>query len=162
MSDAAYAAADRQRAKVMVGSSLGALVALDVARRGVTLPLVLIAPALAFGRRWSVRLSRGASGHEVMHYGDGARRVIHHAFFEEMSAVDVDTAPPPVPVTLIMGREDESVPYGTVRSIWEGWKPELLPGSEMITIEGGDHGLLEHVDVIESAILKALNLSRGR
>src|SRR5512140_3100746 len=40
----------------IVGSSLGALVALEVVRRGVRAPLVLIAPALGIGARWKARL----------------------------------------------------------------------------------------------------------
>ena len=41
--------AEAERPAVVVGSSLGALVALEAAKRGVRAPLVLIAPALGFG-----------------------------------------------------------------------------------------------------------------
>lgn len=160
MSAAAAATAVSSGARVLVGSSLGALVALEVVR--VTpVPLVLIAPALGFGSRWTLRLPEGAAALEVTHHADGRLRLVHRSFFEEMRHVEVDRQPPPVPVTIVMGSADESVPYQTVRSIWERWEPGLAPGSEFITVEGGDHGLVSHLDVIETAIKRALELSRN-
>src|SRR5258708_4746836 len=46
-------------ARAIVGSSLGALMALAIVRRGLALPLVLIAPALGFGERWRSKLAEG-------------------------------------------------------------------------------------------------------
>jgi hypothetical protein len=71
-----------------------------------------------------------------------------------MAGVDVDREAPPAPVTIIMGTSDESVPYAQVKRVWESWTP--APRSSMLTIEGGDHGLTAHVDVIEHALREAL------
>ena len=52
VAEAAKAAAT-EKPSVAIGSSLGALVALAAAKSGaLTAPLVLVAPALGFGRRW--------------------------------------------------------------------------------------------------------------
>ncbi|HSB36223.1 MAG TPA: YqiA/YcfP family alpha/beta fold hydrolase, partial [Thermoanaerobaculia bacterium] len=117
--------------RVVVGSSLGALVALSLAdtlgRTGA--PLVLIAPAFGFGERWASNLPDGESI-EMFHHGEGRNLPIHRAFFEEMSAVTVDAAPPPVPVSVVMGTLDETVPFAQVAARWPGWEASgrLVPG----------------------------------
>jgi predicted esterase YcpF (UPF0227 family) len=142
-------------ARAIVGSSLGALMALAVVRRGLVLPLVLIAPAVGFGERWRSKLPEG-DPIVVFNHARGAEAPIHRAFFEEMAEVDVDRDPPPTRVIAIMGTEDGSVPYEQVVRVWKSWEPRLAPGSELITIEGGDHGLTAYGDVIEGALHKAL------
>src|SRR6266446_3313270 len=84
--------------------------------------------------------------------GRGADAPIHRAFFEEMAEVDVDRDPPPSRVIAIMGTKDGSVPFEQVVRVWKSWEPRLVPGSELITIEGGDHGLTAYGDVIEGAL----------
>jgi predicted esterase YcpF (UPF0227 family) len=135
----------------IVGSSLGALMALAIVRRGLALPLVLIAPALGFGERWRTKLPDGDPV-MVFNYARGAEAPIHRAFFEEMSRVDADRDPPPTRVIAIMGTEDTSVPYDQVVRVWSSWYPRLAPGSELISIEGGDHGLTAYGDVIERTV----------
>jgi predicted esterase YcpF (UPF0227 family) len=142
-------------ARAIVGSSLGALMALAVVRRGLVLPLVLIAPAVGFGERWRTKLPDGDPV-MVFNYALGAEAPIHRAFFEQMAEVDVDRDPPPTRVTAIMGTEDGSVPYDQVVGVWKSWEPRLAPGSELIPIEGGDHGLTAYGDVIESAVRGAV------
>ncbi len=142
-------------ARAIVGSSLGALMALAVVQRGLALPLVLIAPALGFGERWRTKLPDGDPIH-VFNYALNAEAPIHRAFFERMAAIDVDRDPPPTRVTAIMGTEDQSVPYDQVMKVWEAWQPRLVPGSELITLPGGDHGLTAYGDVIEGALRRAL------
>src|SRR5258705_8536985 len=57
--DHAVEEARRLPPAAMVGSSLGALVALATAKRGVLVPLVLIAPALGVATRWKTRIPDG-------------------------------------------------------------------------------------------------------
>jgi pimeloyl-ACP methyl ester carboxylesterase len=156
----AYAEA---KPRVVVGSSLGALVALSLAdtlgRDGA--PLVLVAPALGFGERWASTLPDGES-FEMFHHGEERNLPIRRAFFEEMATVAVDAAPPPVPVSVVMGTLDETVPFEQVAARWKEWEASgrLVPGSRFHAVEGGDHGLVDFGDAIESAIRERLDGSR--
>ncbi len=66
----------------------------------------------------------------------------------------VDDAPPPVPVSVVMGTDDETVPYAQVADAWARWEASgrLAEGSRFHRVAGGDHGLVAHGDEIESAI----------
>jgi uncharacterized protein len=145
--------------KAIVGSSLGALVALSVVQRGILAPLVLIAPAIGIAYRWLAEIPPG-DPIVVDHYALGERVPIHRAFFEQMTRVDIDRNAPPVPVTILMGRNDESVPYEHVQSVWESWKSSgtLPEASRFIEIAEGDHGLTAHVGLIAQQITKAVAL----
>jgi len=138
---------------VVVGSSLGALVALSVARIALHAPLVLVAPALGFRERWLEKLP---PGDPVLFHHHAADRemAVHRRFFEEMAKVDSDEEPPEVPVVVVMGRRDESVPFDVVRGVWERWEASkrLAAGSRFIEIPEGDHGLVDHVDRIAEEI----------
>lgn len=141
--------AKKHRPAAVVGSSLGALVALEVARAGTPAPLLLIAPALGFGARWTEKLP--ADGPLLFfHHSEQRELPIHQRFFEEMARVDADEEPPAVPVVIVMGRRDESVPFDGVRAVWDRWERggRLAPGSRFVEIGEGDHGLLDHVDRI--------------
>lgn len=145
--------------RIVVGSSLGALVALALADMlGKTgPPLVLVAPALGFGERWKAKLPEDDLL-ELFHHGEGRPLPVHRAFFEEMSHVDVDESPPPVPVSIVMGTRDESVPFEQVAEAWARWEASgrLASGSRFHRVEGGDHGLVEFGDEIESAVRERL------
>jgi pimeloyl-ACP methyl ester carboxylesterase len=151
--------ASEARPAVIVGSSMGALVALSLSRRaeGAGIPLVLVAPALAFGERWSAKLPEGET-FDLYHHGEGRDLPIHREFFEGMASVTIDDEPPPVPVSVVMGTADESVPFDQVESAWRRWEAtgKLSPGSCFHRVEGGDHSLLEHGDVIERAVRERL------
>jgi pimeloyl-ACP methyl ester carboxylesterase len=155
---AAAAAADLRPA-VVVGSSLGALVALALAHdAGPTgPPLVLVAPALAFGERWRDRLSDGEDV-EIHHHGEGRPLPIHREFFLGMASLRVEDAPPPVPVTIVMGTADESVPFAQVEATWGRWElsKDLAPGSRFVSIAGGDHSLLASGAQIAAAVRELL------
>jgi len=155
----AAAAARETRPDVIVGSSLGAVVALAVVESadGPRVPLVLVAPALAFGERWTTKLPEG-DPLELFHHGEGRELPIHREFFLGMARVHVDDDPPPVPVSVVMGTEDESVPYEQVAEVWKRWETsgKLAPGSRFHSVAGGDHGLTEHGDAIEAAIRERL------
>jgi pimeloyl-ACP methyl ester carboxylesterase len=146
---------------VVVGSSLGALVALEAGRTAPAAPLVLIAPALGFGSRWLEKLPPG-NPLPFFHHGEGKDLLIHRRFFEVMAGTDADRDPPETPVTILMGRLDESVPFDVVRGVWTRWEASgrLADGSRFVEIPAGDHGLTDSVNRIAEEILLAAVLPR--
>ena len=116
-------------------------------------PLVLVAPALGFHERWKEKLPEGEE-FDVYHHGEERPLPIRRRFFEEMALVRVDEAPPPVAVSVVMGTEDETVPYAQVADAWARWEASgrLASGSRFHRVAGGDHGLVAHGDEIESAV----------
>jgi pimeloyl-ACP methyl ester carboxylesterase len=145
--------------RVIIGSSLGALVALSLSENLGSLcsPLVLVAPALGFGERWKEKLPEGEE-FDLFHHGEERSLPIHRRFFEQMAHVRVDDAPPPVAVSVVMGTDDETVPYAQVATAWARWEASgrLAKGSRFHRVAGGDHGLVAHGDEIESAVRERL------
>src|SRR5687768_4295445 len=154
--DHALEYARRVSPRAVVGSSMGALIALSLAQRGIDVPLVLIAPALGVAERWAEKIPPG-DPIIVFNYARAADAPIHRAFFEQMSKLHVDDDPPPSRVTVIMGRQDETVPFDHVARTWERWRASgnLVEGSKFIELAEGDHGLVAHADAIRDAILEA-------
>jgi pimeloyl-ACP methyl ester carboxylesterase len=150
---AALDAAEADPPAVVVGSSLGALAALEASRRGMAAPLVLVAPALAFGRRWIEKLAPG-DPIPFLHHGENREIPIHRRFFEQMASLSVDRDPPAQRVVVVMGVKDESVPFDGVYATWRRWEASggLAKGSRFIAIPDGDHGLVGHVDRITEAV----------
>ena len=147
---------ERHRPAVVVGSSLGALVALEASRRGVGASLLLIAPAIGFGRRWIERLAAG-DPLSFLHHAEGREMPIHRAFFESLAALGDDDEPPSVPVVIVMGTRDDSVPIDHVRAVWRRWDLSgLAPGSRFLEIAGGDHGLVEYAPLLAENVLDLL------
>lgn len=131
---------------LIAGSSLGALVALSIAIP--TTPLLLIAPALGIADRWRTLLPAG-DPIRVFNHARNTETPIHRKFFEQMFDVRVDAQPPPSRVTVIMGRNDESVPFELVEQTWRNWEARgLAAGSKFIEIAEGDHGLTAHAGLI--------------
>jgi pimeloyl-ACP methyl ester carboxylesterase len=145
--------------QAIVGSSLGSVVALEVARRGLHVPMVLIAPGLGIRDQWLAKLPPG-DPIEIFNFARGENMPIHRAFFEQMARVDVDREPPPVPVTIFMGRKDETIAFHRVETVWKSWQSsgKLVPGSKFIEIPEGDHGLTAYVDRIAPEIHKASDI----
>lgn len=150
----ALAEARRQIPAVVVGSSLGALAALEASRLGVRAPLLLIAPAVGFGRRWIEKLPPG-DPLPFFHHAEGKELPIHRRFFEELATLEGDREPPPAPVVVVMGTRDESVPYEHVRRVWRDWEDSarLVEGSRFVEITGGDHGLVDSAETIAREIV---------
>ena len=142
------------RPDVLVGSSLGSLVALAASRRGIAAPLVLIAPAVGFGPRWTEKLP-SEDPLTFLHHGEGREMPIHRSFFEDLASLDVDRDPPTHPVTIVMGAADESVPPELVRATWRCWEESgrLAEGSRYVEIDQGDHGLVDAVPRIADEIV---------
>ena len=153
MVSAAVAAAAAEKPVVVVGSSLGALVALEAARRGIEAPLVLVAPALGFGPRWTEKLAAG-DPIPFFHHGEGRTIPIHRRFFDGMAKRDPEPNPPAQPVVVVMGERDESVPFAGVEGVWRAWKASgrLARGSRFVAIPKGDHGLIGSVDRIADVV----------
>jgi predicted alpha/beta hydrolase family esterase len=149
----AVAVARERRPDVIVGSSLGSLVALSVAREGVDAPLVLIAPAFGIAERWIEKLPV-EDPVEVFNHALGMNAPIHRAFFLQMAGITIDRQPPRSRVVAFMGRNDESVPFERVESTWHEWthSGKLAPGSKFVEIPEGDHGLVDHAGVIADEI----------
>ena len=150
---AALEASAQQQPDVVVGSSLGALVALEASRWGLRAPLVLIAPALGFGSRWIEKLAPG-DPIPFHHHGEGRQVPIHRRFFEQMAANTSGEEPPIQSVAILMGTKDESVPFDGVYETWRRWEASgrLANGSRFIAIPDGDHGLVDHVGRIAAEI----------
>jgi pimeloyl-ACP methyl ester carboxylesterase len=142
------------RPAAVVGSSLGALVAIEASRRGVRAPLLLIAPAIGFGKRWVEKLPAG-DPLSFFHHSAGRDLPIRRAFFESLAILKNDDDPPAVPVVLVMGTRDESVPIVHVREIWRRWDASgrLVPGSRFVEIAGGDHGLVDYAPLLAEALV---------
>lgn len=147
--------AERHRPDAIAGSSLGALVALAIARQGFPVPLVLLAPALGIGERWKTRLPEGDPV-VVWNHARNAETPIHRRFFDQMNDLAVDRDPPPARTTVVMGRHDETVPFDLVEETWQRWeKAGLAKGSRFITLDEGDHGLTAYGGIIAQAIADA-------
>ena len=75
-----------------------------------------------------------------------------------MALVRVDDTPPPVPVSIVMGTDDEVVPFAQVSAAWDRWalSGALARGSHFHRVAGGDHGLVAFGDDIESAVRERL------
>ena len=146
--------ARREPPQALVGSSMGALIALALP---LDLPRVLIAPALGVAARWKDHIPAGDPV-LLYNYARGEKAPIHRAFFEQIANIHVDDDPPRSRVTVIMGRKDESVPFEAVEQTWERWRAsgKLAPGSKFIELAEGDHGLVAHADAIREAIVKAV------
>lgn len=141
---------------LIAGSSLGALVALAIAERGIVAPMVLIAPALGIADRWRTQLPDG-DPIPVFNHAQHREVPVHRRFFEQMSHVRVDRNPPPARVTVIMGRADQSVPFELVETTWRQWRPRLSEFSKFVAVEEGDHGLTAHTSLIAQEIRAAIS-----
>jgi predicted esterase YcpF (UPF0227 family) len=147
---------ERISPRLIAGSSLGSLMTLEVVRRGISAPIVMIAPALGVAQRWSETLP-DEDPVRVYNHARDAEVAIHRRFFEQMAELEIDRDPPPVPVTALMGTEDESIPFELVKERWEAWERSgLVTGSRLIEIPGGDHGLTGHVDRIAEVMRRSI------
>jgi hypothetical protein len=125
-----------------------------VSRRGAPAPLLLIAPALGFGKRWLEKLPPGDPLF-FFHHAESKELPIHRRFFEQLANLEADREPPARPVVVVMGARDESVPLEQVHGVWQNWEKSgrLAPGSHFLEIADGDHGLVEHVGTIAREIV---------
>jgi pimeloyl-ACP methyl ester carboxylesterase len=111
----------------LIGSSLGAFVAVHVAERAARPVagtsslrpidrLVLLAPALDFGTNGMTDLGpdglerwRVTNRLDVEHYAEGRVRHVHYALYEDARAFDSFAATAVLPTLVLQGRRDEVV-----------------------------------------------------
>ncbi|MBV9495439.1 MAG: hypothetical protein JOZ54_14415 [Acidobacteria bacterium] len=154
--DRALDHARRTPPRAIAASSMGALVALTLVQRGVEVPLVLIAPAFGVAKRWLPRLPTG-DALTVFNFARNANATIHRRFFDQIVAIEPEAQVPPVRTTILMGRDDETVAFVDVESVWNRWRAHgVAAGSKFIEIPDGDHGLTEHVDRIAAELVEAV------
>ena len=119
---------------VLIGSSLGGVVALYAASRmrGTDRPpdrLVLLAPAIAFGTETHrflspdrVREWRARGTIDIYHYGDNRLRPLDVGFYEDSQRYDARGLRVEVPTLVFQGRQDESVDAAAVEA-WAAVRP---------------------------------------
>jgi len=130
----------------VVGSSMGALVALLYATRHPTAVrrLVLLAPAFRFvGERLAAAAGTTLEGWRargwiaVPHHADGAVRKVGYQLIEDAQTIDFDALAPPVPTMVLHGSADEVIPVAHS----EAWVA-AHPGVTFHRMEGADHSLV--------------------
>ncbi len=127
---------------VLVGSSMGGLVAAAVARLGVPVArLILLAPAFGFarrrleGRRWAGYRRRGRM--PTYHHAQGQWLTLGPAMLPDLPLWrDDDQWTVPVPVAILHGRNDELVPLAESEA-FVARNPQAR-----LTVLEDDHGLL--------------------
>jgi pimeloyl-ACP methyl ester carboxylesterase len=150
---------------LLVGSSMGAWIALLLAVKGLADPagMVLVAPAVDFVSRRLAELPgpmrEALYAHGVVHvpdaYAPGSTYPVTRDFLDDALALEPGDAPLPVPcpVRILHGTADEAVPVETARRL-----ARLLPDATLTEIEDADHRLTGHV----GAILAELAALEGR
>ena len=103
---------------LLVGSSLGGLVAAHVAvRSSLVKGLVLLAPAFGMAERWHLRLGeaglaewRAAEWLSVYDYAERRESRIDVGYLDDGLALRPQWPAPTIPIALLHGRRDETVP----------------------------------------------------
>jgi uncharacterized protein len=138
---------DRQLENVrLIGSSMGALVALNYAHRfGHVKNLLLLAPALAY--RFGIDRTEAKQWQEA-----GTGPVFHFAFekevplryeFEEDGLKYAQPVPPPVKMLIVHGRSDDILPIQNSRNY-----AAAFPEQVQIIEVASDHRLNDQLDLI--------------
>jgi pimeloyl-ACP methyl ester carboxylesterase len=163
---------------VLIGSSLGALVALAIASRwskrctapepGVVAQypidrLVLMAPALDFARSHEQRLGdeglarwRADGAMPVYHYGEGRTRNVHYGLYEDALRYDAFASYLDFPILVFHGRRDDLVDPVTVEAFARG-RPNVI-----LRMLDDDHQLIASLDEIWQETSRFLGLEAGR
>jgi pimeloyl-ACP methyl ester carboxylesterase len=141
---------------VLIGSSMGGFVAWNAAARlGPILPqhpithLVLLAPALAFGRNPETDFGPGvvkewerAGSREFFHYGENAPRQLHYEFYRDALTYPAARAHAHQPTLVFQGLQDDVVaPEGVIEFC------RSRPNVTLRLLQDG-HQLLAHLDVM--------------
>src|SRR4051812_5758833 len=148
----------------IVGSSLGAFIAVQVALRQPRVDrLVLLAPALDFsGNRLRDLGDRGVEEWRrtgtlnVFHYGYGRVMPVHFGLYEDAAQYDAMSATLPQPVQIFQGTRDTAVSPATVQR-WAEARPQV----ELHLLDD-DHQLMAHLDVIWADMTRFIGLDAGK
>lgn len=158
----------------LIGSSLGALVAVQLAARWARLcaggdsgavrrhaidRLVLLAPALNFARnrertlgREGVKQWKEAGVLPVPHHGDGRVRHVRFALLEDALTYDPFAEYPDVPMLIFQGRRDEAVDPASVEAFARS-RPNV-----MLRLLDDDHQLHASLETIWRETARFLGL----
>jgi uncharacterized protein len=150
----------------LIGSSLGAFVAVQVAARcppgtlRAVERMILLAPALDFPDECERTL--GAEGFErwrttgrvdVFHYAYGEMRTLLYALYEDAKRYDPFALSLTVPVLIIQGRFDRSVDVSVVERFARD-RPHVK-----LQMVDDDHQLLESLEVLWNGVAGELGLT---
>lgn len=147
---------------VLIGSSLGAFVAIQTAieRPDQVSHLVLLAPALDFGGNRMRDLGdrgidewRRTNRLEVFHYAYGRTIPVHYELYADARRYDALNACPAMPIQVFQGRQDAAVDAGMV----ERWS-RARPNVDLHLLDD-DHQLHASLDYIWAAMVKFLALT---
>ena len=146
---------------VLIGSSLGAFVAVHVAvqRPAIVDRLVLLAPALDFGgNRMRTLGDRGLEEWkktdqlDVFHYGYGRMMPVHYELYSDARRYDAMNVRVDVPVQVFQGTRDTAVDPATV----ERWSSAR--GNVELHLLDDDHQLLTSLEYIWREMARFLNV----
>ena len=146
---------------VLIGSSLGAFVAVQAALRCPTAvsQMILLAPALDFGGNRMRQLGdrgidewRRTNRLEVFHYAYGRMMPVHYELYADARRYDCMAAALSMPVQIFQGRRDDAVDPETV----EAWA-RSRPNVELHMLDD-DHQLLSSLDYIWGQVARFLGL----
>ncbi len=150
---------------VLIGSSLGAFVALHVAERAAAGPhpierLVLLAPALDFGRRPVGELGgegmarwRDEGWWETTHHASGERCRVHYELFRDAQHYDSFAVRRTTPTLALQGRRDDVVDPDMVTR-FAASRPHVT-----LVMLDDDHRLTAEPDALWEATGRFLGLS---
>ena len=147
---------------VLIGSSLGGLVAaMAAAREPATVrALLLIAPAFGFARRLEARLGNAAVAEwrrtgKLEWRSEVVNATLDYAFLEDGKRLDDDTLAASIraPVLLAHGTRDDSVPVEES----DRFRARCTAPVEYLRIEGGTHRLEAHREALIEALLRFLD-----
>jgi pimeloyl-ACP methyl ester carboxylesterase len=147
---------------VLIGSSLGAVVAIHTAARLAERidRLVLLAPAVMFPKDADRVLGadrvaewRQSGTLDVLHHGDGVTRPLNYAFYEDGLRYDATTAIVTQPTRVFQGLRDEAVDHRIVEQ-WAAPRPNVH-----LTLLDDDHQLHASLPVIWSEMTAFLGVA---
>lgn len=147
---------------VLVGSSLGGLVAVHVATRRPDRvgKLILLAPALEFGGKATAPLGdraleewKATGVTNVFHYGDGRVRPVGYGLYADACAYDCAGVSLTMPIQIFQGRHDTVVDPGSVER-WASTRPNV----ELLLVDD-DHQLGRSLDCIWQQAARFLALA---
>jgi uncharacterized protein len=135
----------------LIGSSLGAFVALHAAAHPAVTHMILLAPALGFGGNRLRQLGehgieewRTAGTLRVFHYARNELRDVGFALYEDAAQYDAFAVDPAVPTLVVQGRRDASVDPGMVTR-WAATRAQVT-----LRLVDDEHQLTASMDEIWS------------
>ncbi len=146
----------------LFGSSMGGyLAALYAENTTKVSELILIAPAFQFVTRYLNRLDTETlenwkkDGYlEIFHYAYQENRKLHYGILADAAKFDTQALTRQIPVLIIHGINDDSVPYN--------YSIDYLtdhPQTDLILLNG-DHSLTDHIETIWRYINQRLSISK--